>query len=144
MLRSLTLLTVLAVTSLARAQPAETSPSKLLLRIEGFLGASYWVELVPDSSSVRFTTAEGTKEEKIDIPNERWSIFWKRLEEANVWSWKKQYRDPNTVDGTVWTVTIDWSGRKVGSSGSNAYPDIKQFEIFKAGVSELLGGRKFE
>ena len=150
MLRRLTLF--LALASVALAQATVEPPSKLLLRIEGFTGASYSVELVPDSSTVRyrhnsetFTNAESTKEEKIEIAKERWAIFWKRLEDAKVWTWKKRYTvAPNPPDGTAWSVTLDWSGHSISSSGVNAYPDAKQFGLFKSAVSELLEGRKFE
>jgi hypothetical protein len=150
MLRGLTLL--LAIVSIAFAQAPLDPPSKLELRIEGFLGDSYRAEIVPGSSVVvyrhnpdTFTDSGGTKEEKIEVPKDRWPVFWKHIEEAKVWSWKKRYSvSPNPPDGTVWSVALDWNGRAVRSAGANAYPEAKQFAAFKAAVSELLGGRKFE
>jgi hypothetical protein len=150
--RLLTIPMFLVLASLACAQSPVTLPSKLLLRIEGFDGPSYRVDLEPGSSFVRyrynaetFTEAAGTREEKLEIAKESWAIFWKRLDEAKVWSWKEHYAPAkDEPDGTVWTVRLDWSNRKVSSSGTNAYPDLKQFGIFKAAVAELLGGRKFE
>src|SRR5689334_18557757 len=117
MLRSLTIPIFLILASFGWAQGPTTSPSKLTLRIEGFDGPSFWVELVPDSSSVRyrynpdtFTEAAGTKEEKIEIAGQSWAVFWKRLEEVKVWSWKEHYEPAqNPPDGTVWTVRLDWS-----------------------------------
>lgn len=126
-------------------------PTKLTLGIGGFIGASYRIELMDGTDTVRylsnpntFTGAPGTKEEKLTIPNERWAKFRERLDKANVWDWKKAYIDHQIVDGTKWHVTIEWAGKKVDSEGSNAYPEPKQFSAFEKAVEELLGGKPFE
>ena len=130
---------------------ADALPTKLSLSIEGFDGASYRIDLIDGTNEVRylsnpktFTSQPGTREEKLTIPKQRWLAFGKRLEEAKVWKWKKRYEEKGVVDGTVWQVLIEWDGLKADSSGDNAYPDVKQFAIYKAAVSELLGGKKFE
>ncbi|MDB6029646.1 MAG: hypothetical protein JWM68_5869 [Verrucomicrobiales bacterium] len=137
--------------TVASAKAIDTVPTKLSLRIEGFLGASYRVDLIEGTNAVRymmnpqtFTSQPGTKEQKLTIPKQRWIAFRKRLDDANIWKWEKSYRQKGVVDGTVWQVLIEWDGRKADSSGANAYPNAKQFSIYKAAVSELLGGKKFE
>ena len=109
------------------------------------------MELIEGTSTVRylhnpatFTNAKGTKEERIEIPSERWPVFWQRLEEAKAWTWKKNYRDKNAEETSFWHVLIEWDGHKLESSGVNAYPELEQFSVYTAAVSELLGGQKFE
>ncbi len=126
-------------------------PTKMSLGVGGFLGASYRVELVEGTSTVQylynpqtFTNFKGTKEEKIEIPLERWAAFRRSLDAAGVWGWKKQYVRKGVADGTVWDLTIEWGDHKIRSTGDNAFPKRKAFAAFKTAVSELLGGRKFE
>lgn len=52
------------------------------------------------------------------------------------------YADESVVDGTYWDVAAEQEGRRVRSSGANAYP--KGFEALCAAVSALAGGRTFE
>ena len=134
-------------------QPAAAGdkPTKMSLGIGGFLGASYRVELLEGTSTVQylynpqtFTNLKGTKEEKIEIPLERWTAFRKSLDAAGVWGWKTQYVHKGVADGTVWDLTIEWGDHKIKSKGDNAFPRQKDFVVFKTAVSELLGGRKFE
>ncbi|MGZ4974157.1 MAG: hypothetical protein ACXWDN_15455 [Limisphaerales bacterium] len=134
-----------------QALAADDKPTKMSLGIGGFLGSSYRVELLEGTSKVNylhnphtFTTLKGTKKEKIEIPPERWAAFRKRLNAAGVWGWNKEYVRTGIADGTVWNVAIEWGDEKITSKGANAYPKLKDFSAFKAAVSELLGGRKFE
>ena len=130
---------------------ATDKPAKLSLGIGGFLGASYRVELVEGTATVRylynpqtFTASKGTEEEKIEIPLQRWIAFRKGLDAASVWNWKKEYGKKDVADGTVWDVTIEWDDKKISSRGDNAYPKAKQFAAYKSAVRALLGGKNFE
>jgi hypothetical protein len=130
---------------------AADKPTKMSLGIGGFLGASYRVELVEGGSAVKylynphtFTDFKGTKEEQILIPPQRWAAFRRSLDAAGVWAWNKQYMNKDIQDGTVWHVTVEWAGKRIKSEGDNAFPTEKDFTAFKAAVTELLGGRKFE
>ena len=141
----------LSLTTFVFAADGAAPPRKLSLRLEQLSEASYRVELIEGASAVRylhnpatFTTAKGTKEERIEIPPERWPVFWQRLEEAKAWGWKKNYRDKGVDETSLWHVRIEWDGRKLESSGVNAYPELEQFSVYTAAVSELLGGLKFE
>jgi hypothetical protein len=51
-----------------------------------------------------------------------WASFWRKVDAAGVWDWKPRYLDPGALDGTSWTLTLEHDGRRVQSSGSNAYP----------------------
>jgi hypothetical protein len=121
-------------------------PSKLRMGIEGFAGVSYRAELVSGKSAIvylfnprTFTSWKGTKRRTIPIPSERWIAFHQSLDQARIWNWKSKYVDPNVADGTVWDIEIAWGDRTIKSRGSNAYPDSKQFEIYRKAVEELLG-----
>ena len=81
---------------------------------------------------------------KITPSPEDWLRFWEELEETGVWSWEKSYQSRAPIcDGTSWGVEIKKPGRrKIGSGGSNAYPD-EGFGEFLGAVSRLLGGLEF-
>src|SRR3954464_8917852 len=104
--RALVLIVAFAFVTLASAQTVDLRPTTLLVSIEAYMGESCRAEFLPGSGTVlyrynpeTFTDAPNTKIENIDIPKERWTAFWKRLDEAKVWSWKKDYaRSPNIPD----------------------------------------------
>ena len=62
--------------------------------------------------------------EGLRLTDEQINLFWKRLDELEVWNWNKEYHDPDTLDGTQWTLKINKQGkRKLKIFGSNAYPN---------------------
>ncbi len=141
------LIAVLAVAGRSQTSPA--IPSKLVASIGGFLGASSRVELAEDGTltyvhnSRSFTTAPGTEPVHIRVPPERWLAFRRHLDSAKVWSWDRQYRNNNVVDGTLWHLEVIYPDRKIVSEGANAYPPGKEFGEFQAAVQELIGGKPF-
>ena len=61
--------------------------------------------------------------EGLRLTDEQIDLFWKRLDELDVWNWDKEYHDPDTLDGTQWNLKINKQGkRKLKIFGSNAYP----------------------
>src|SRR2546423_7087064 len=147
-----TLIIGLLMVVLAAAGQAEDSsiiPKKLIVSIEGFLGASYKVELSTDETVTyfhnphTFTADSRTKRSRIRVPAERWRIFRQRLDAAKVWSWRREYRDRSVADGTVWHLEVAYADRKIICDGDNAYPPEKQFEEFRSAVQELVGGKRF-
>jgi len=145
------LLAWLALVSPSVGFASERLPARLELDSGGFLGASFKVVLIKDTDTVRyfsnphtFVSAPGTSERTLKIPQERWLIFRRRLEEAKVWTWKKKYEPSKPVyDGTQWSVAIEWDGKKIESHGSNAFPEREQYKLFLNAVRDLLGGERF-
>lgn len=80
----------------------------------------------------------------------RWSSFWKKLEKLQVWSWEPEYPNPGIMDGTQWSIDLEWGGRSLHSKGDNNYPDGvdgepgRNFLRFLRAVQLLIGGLKFE
>ena len=73
-----------------------------------------------------------------------WDEFRQQLNQAEVWKWRRQYDDLTVVDGTVWELEIEYSDQSIVSSGNNAYPTEKQFNLFLDAVSDLADGNLFE
>lgn len=125
-------------------------PDTFEASIGGFTGASYRVSLIDKDTLLyemnpqTFTTAEGTRREKVKVTPADWETFRKKLEAANIWSWKSEYLDPNVLDGTVWQLKIAYPEQEQTSRGSNAYPLKSEFNLLTAAISDLIGGRAFQ
>lgn len=70
----------------------------------------------------------------------QWRAFRESLDRLNVWQWRPEYRRP-ILDGTGWSLNIQYNDRRLIAAGHNSYPD--NFEAFLEAVNTLLGGRKF-
>lgn len=69
-----------------------------------------------------------------------WSELKAAIDEINVWEWEKNYQPDGVImDGTSWSLNIQWDGRSVKSGGNNAYPE--RFKDFLGAVRVQLGGR---
>jgi hypothetical protein len=143
-------LTPISLVACGYSKEPTAVPKKFVASIEGFAGASYKVELAADGTVTyfrnphTFTAWEGTKRSRIRIPAERWIEFRQQLDSAKVWSWNRNYSDPNIADGTVWHLEIVYADRKITSDGNNAYPNKEQFEALRAATQKLIGGKRFE
>ena len=65
----------------------------------------------------------------IRIPNDKETkLFWKKIDEFDVWSWKKEYTNNNILDGFGWELKIKRKGkRKRKITGYNSYPEDEKF-----------------
>ena len=62
--------------------------------------------------------------EGLKLTDDQIYLFWKRLDELDIWNWSKEYNDPDTLDGTQWSLKINkQGGKKLKIYGSNAYPN---------------------
>lgn len=43
---------------------------------------------------------------KIEIPEELFYKFIKRVYNVGLWEWKTEYDDPDVMDGTQWTIRV--------------------------------------
>ena len=77
-------------------------------------------------------TLDGRKKTKLD--ESKILHFWKRIDELNVWNWKKRYDDEMAItDGFTWEVKLrNRDGKSKYSTGYEKYP-----KTFKKFVNEL-------
>lgn len=63
------------------------------------------------------------------MPNDKETeLFWEKIDEFDVWSWKKKYSDDNVLDGFSWELLIKKIGKKEKRiCGYNSYPRNKKF-----------------
>jgi hypothetical protein len=101
---------------------------KNIKRIEasngGYFGTSYTFKLDFDRGKLNWE-ARGDDFEpglmlQVDIAS--MNIFREALSKCRILSWKNEYIDPNTLDGTQWSLDIEFDDLCVEKSGSNAYP----------------------
>jgi hypothetical protein len=70
-------------------------------------------------------------------PAERWVVFWMKVESLGVWRWKREYVRL-MLDGSSWTLDLEYEGRRLHSEGSNAWP--KRFGLLAGAVRHLATG----
>ncbi len=101
-------------------------PNRLQFAIGGHTGHSYAVELDDEPGVLRFhhhrPGHEPYEEATIRPDPEEWEPFWRRAQQLGVFAWSGAYRTVGVTDGTGWRLELDWAGRRVSASGSNAYP----------------------
>jgi hypothetical protein len=114
------------------------------LSIGGYFGASYSLEL--KGYEITYKIFRGGYEiensEMITTTLAQLNQFMEEIKEIGVFYWKKRYVNPQILDGTSWTISIDCAGKRFESSGSNAYP--KGFDEFTKSVRKLLNNKPFQ
>jgi hypothetical protein len=135
-------------------------PNRLQFSLGGVAGSSYAVELDHVESSDEHTELElgvlrfvhrrsagRPHVEAVVRPDaDEWGAFWHRLQQLGVLGWEGEFRTPRVVDGTSWSLELDWAGHTVSTSGSNAYPPHgdstepgHHFAAFCRAISRLCG-----
>lgn len=122
------------------AEPGQI-PQKLSLYVGHYGGGRYYVDLVERKLQYKVLKSQKETVETITPTAEQWIAFDQALDALKVWDWKKAYEIPSE-DGTQWSATIIDEGKKVESTGNNAYPP--EYRKYLAAVRALLGGRQFE
>ena len=67
-----------------------------------------------------------------------WNAFWSAMDEANAWAWTGEYEDPLALDGTQWSFTVSYNGKRMTCSGCNSYPE--EFQTVRIAIRNLVGG----
>jgi len=131
-------------------------PQRFHVRIGGFMGRSYEVQL--QDGSLRYTTfGRGLSSEPVEIrpTMEQWREFRRELDAIGVWRWRAEYSAPGVADGTQWSLDVAYADRAVKTKGSHHYPEgnpdsfgvssgSKAFTRYLKAVQQLLGGKAFE
>ena len=131
--------------------PDSPHPSEFNADIGGYNGDSYQVSLGVGGSLSYMEFGRGYTPKNLELTDpfdpspdptpEQWAEFHDTLDRIGFWDWEESYTDHSVMDGTSWSVEIEWDGRKLSSGGSNGSP--KKFGSFLRAVRKLLGGRKF-
>ncbi len=126
---------------------AVSPPHHLDCFIGGFMGTSYRVHL--DGDALTHETLEHyepTDMVRLLPDPSAWEQFWNSLDAINAWNWSGDYRNPEVMDGTNWSIRILHGTRLLAASGSNSYPPIGDttepspaFETFLAAISRITG-----
>ncbi len=117
-------------------------PVTFSAEIGGYFGPSYSVAL--RGKRIRYRASRDGRplvDELLEPSTADWAAFSASVEAAGIWSWASSYCDPGTLDGTSWSVSLEIEGRRMTSSGSNAFP--RTFDEVSAAISRLVGGRDF-
>ena len=93
------------------------------------------------------------KKKSFEISNIEWDEFLEEIVNINILTWKKNYNDPNIMDGTQWKVNINFqNGKKIEIHGNNDYPKEwddfyeivnKYFPIFSGKKNKLVTGKVY-
>lgn len=117
-------------------------PDQLEFMIGGFFQGQYSVKykdgkllLGPANSPSR--VSDYGVIEVMPTPSE-WKIFWHKVDQLQVWKWKKSYSNRDVLDGEQWSLRIKINGKTLASNGSNSYPG--SFKPFLNILSKLAGG----
>jgi len=135
-------------------------PSRFAVEIGGFGGPSYRVEMRAEKLYYRaeIWAPERKVIEKVITPTQgQWRSFWQEAEKIQLWQWSREYFNHEIADGTQWRVNIEYDGKAINSSGSNAYPlegDVTKpnktpapsvpFNQFIKAVRALIGDLPFQ
>ena len=131
-------------------------PIRLELFIGGYTGDSFSLRwegerLIYEAQRYGYQNGEACS---IRPSRQQWQGFWRSVERAGMWTWAERYEPQDTVmDGTSWSLELDYIGRSVQSGGENAYPGTlpehsaaaypPEFRRYLRAVSRLAGKRPF-
>lgn len=134
--------------------PGTGAPEALRFSLGGFGVGQSTVELEGETVVLRryrWDNDPATASDSVHVvPSaEAWRAFWRATERAGVHRWRSRYVVENIADGTGWSVRIVVGGRRVESTGSNAFPDrfgrrheiemTDDFLVFVTALDELVG-----
>ena len=130
-------------------------PTQLAVFIGGFMGESFALRL---QEGALLYEAYGDQYElrltETLIPSDNtWMQFKAALDKIAFPSWQTEYVDPECLDGTYWSIKIEYPDLTVKSEGSNRYPGKNgvpssqqrggDFERLLKAVRKLIDGRMF-
>lgn len=110
--------------------------------IDAHVGGGPWgprYAIRSDGQQVAWEGTEGdsTTIATVDPDPDAWAQFWAAVAEAGAWGWDARYDDAAVVDGTSWAVRLEYDGRAVEATGSNAYPP--GWTKVRAALEQLAG-----
>jgi hypothetical protein len=137
---------------------SDEAPVEFEVYVGNFAGASYGVwwdgeQLVYESFDPGY---QDRQQSRMAPSPAQWRRFWQTMDRIGIWTWKQHYEPGERYepvdeirDGTHWSITLAWHGRRIVSSGDGAGPDDVDldeslgFGRFCEAVSRLTGGVDF-
>lgn len=123
--------------------------------IGGHFGPSYEFSLKSGELSYKIFADQHTPraEATIKLSTDEWLLFKIAVDGLDIWNWETRY-EGTALDGTSWSLRLEYAEQSIISSGSNAYPGdppevstdtdgSKRFDTFLKIVNDLLGGLEF-
>lgn len=77
--------------------------------------ATYYPSLYPSQS-------DGTLEKRISLPSDEYKKFVHKVYMSYIKEWDEHYDNPDILDGTSWSIVINYGNYQRKWSGNNAYP----------------------
>ena len=109
----------------------------------GFFEGYRHIEIKNIENKVIYEYRHNKVKKKLEIKKELWFNFISDIIETGVSSWKKEYSNPNIMDGEQWELKLECSdGKELAITGCNAYP--KNWKVFKEIINRFIGGLKME
>ncbi len=105
----------------------------------GFRGPSIEIMYKKNNFEISFMNQGHFVTHYIKQPSKiKWDKFFLFLDDIKIWEWKKEYIDPNILDGTQWEIKISNSYKKIKSYGSNKFPNKKKFNDLMNEIETLF------
>jgi hypothetical protein len=107
--------------------------------IGGYFGTSYTVEVEFERGKITWEASGDDFEPAlmIQMDNESMNTFKEAMSKCRILSWKNNYTDPHILDGTQWSLDIEFDDSRIEKSGSNTYP--KEWKRFCKVIQKLTG-----
>lgn len=128
-------------------QSSPVEPTEFEISLAGFGGPFYTVSWT-GSALLYESGLDGSREsseQEVNPTPQQWKSFWKKLDRIHFWKWPESF-GVNAMDGRWWSVSVNLSGKKLKSEGTNAYPPdgksidpSREFRQFCRAVSVLVG-----
>ena len=128
------------------ANTANLVPKKLAFSIVDISGPPYSIKLDNEGYVVYSAKQPGQKSKpplhRAPTP-EQWQEFHHQLDRNKVWQWKPEYGNKSFIEGTQWSLDIEYADRSVHSSGHRDFPD-SGFDGFLQAIGKLLGSGQID
>jgi hypothetical protein len=106
--------------------------------VRRYSGPNYHIEINIISGKVKWSEGlykETEYEKKVDVEDIK--QFIEELSKCHVLKWGQKYVKPYVLDGTQWSIEIEFDDICIYKSGNNAYP--KEWKKFCKLVKDLIG-----
>jgi hypothetical protein len=120
-----------------------TNITKFEFFIGGFTSTDITLKLEEGAIVLIKRDSGRSRDRIVHIPSkEEWNEFSNSLKKLNIWNWKKDYDNPDILDGTQWELSIKEGSSKLDCYGSNQYPP--EFEVFINAIHKLINEIVFD
>ncbi len=95
---------------------------KFIFSIGGYPGPYFYLQLKDGVLSCEYRPDDSNNTQTILFPvaeNENWKQL---LAYLSLKKWKADYGDPMIIDGTHWSLEVEFENRTLCSNGQNGYP----------------------